>query len=163
VSKVLYVGPVLTGFAIFAVSLSIGLATAVRRLRLEYEADERPSDLVLLTGAVRNPLFLVTIAVLIASPFLADSAGVAVAFATSAVLVAGGVVGARAAVRNRGIEREQLLVASAIGFLATVSVCGVWSMFEVFADAPLISMRVPWTVGIVVLIGSLAVQRRRAS
>ena len=65
--------------------------------------------------------------------------------------------------RAEGVEREQLVVATTMAFLAMAAICGVWSMFEVFADAPLLSMRVPWAVGIVVLVASRAVQRRRAT
>ena len=153
----------LTGTAIFVVALGIGLATSVRQARVAYEPDDRPSDLALLGAIVRDPLFLLAVAVFPVSVVIAGSAGALAAVLASVAIVVIGAVSARGTMRHAGIEREQLLVASSQAFLATAAVCGVWSMFEVFADAPLISMRVPWTVGIVVLVVSLAIQRHRAS
>ena len=153
----------LIGSAIFVVALGLGLVATVRQARIAHEPDDRPSDLALLGAIVRKPMFLVMVAVFPVATAIAGASGGVAGVLASVAIVAGLVVGARDAMQNRGIEREQLLMASAIAFLATAAVCGVWSMFEVFADAPLISMRVPWTVGIVVLVGSLAIQRRRAA
>ena len=153
----------LTGIAIFLFSLGVGLAITVRQSRVEYESDDRPSDLVLLARIGRSPLFLLTIAAVPVAMVLSTSAGVVAAVLVSAVLLVGAAVGARTVLHGSGIERQHLLVATSVAFLAMVATCGVWSMFEVFADAPLISMRVPWTVGIAVLVASLAVQRRRAA
>jgi len=154
---------VLTGFIIFVVTLGIGLVAAVRQRRLAYEPDDRPSDLALLGAIARSPLFLLTVAVFPVSMLVADSSGTAAAVLASVGMLAAGAVGTRAVLRSTGIERQHLLVATSIAFIAMAATCGVWSMFEVFADAPLLSMRVPWTVGIVVLVSSVAIQRRRAA
>jgi hypothetical protein len=142
----------------------VGLATEARRLRADFEPDERPSDVALLGRALRrNPLFPLPAVALLVAVVVADSAGVVAAVMASAAIVAAGATLARDTVRSGGIEREHLLVATSVGFLAVIAMSACWSMFEVFADGPLISMRVPFVVGLLAMIGSLIVLRRRAA
>jgi hypothetical protein len=54
---------------------------------------------------------------------------------------------ARATTKREGVERDVLLRATSFAFFATIFVAAAYGLLEAFADAPRISMWVPWMVG----------------
>jgi len=150
--------------SVLLVALAVLLAAHVRRRGEEYEPDERPTTTRLLLEVLRsNPVAVVLTALYVVVVVVAESTGVLVAAAACAVVVAGSASRAQRVFRNRGIERDQFLMAASITFLVLMTLCGVWAMFEHLAEAPRISMVVPWGVGLVVWIGAETVLRRRAA
>jgi hypothetical protein len=152
------------GATVSLVAIALGLYVAVRQQRTEHEPDDMPSDAALLVELLdgRGMAAFALLAYVIAFVAL-DAAGVLAAGVASVALVANGYLGARAALRRHGLERDQFVMATSTAFLFTTGACGVWTMFEIFADAPRLSMGVPWTIGVVTWLGTSAVLHRRAA
>jgi hypothetical protein len=87
--------------------------------------------------------------------------GPALATIAAIALVASLAWGARSVMRREGIERDALLKATSLAFFVTVLLSGGYALFEVMADAPTISMWVPWSVGMLTWAGAAAVLGKR--
>jgi hypothetical protein len=87
--------------------------------------------------------------------------GPTLAAVAAGALVTSLALGARSVLRREGIEREALLKATSLAFFVTVLLSGAYAFFEVMADAPHLSMWMPWTVGMLTWgIAATMLQRR---
>lgn len=142
----------LAGLATVVAGLALGLVGVLRQTRKEYEVHERPSDRAILGELVRENRIVFLLLAVYLGVFVLFDAGVLAAGVASAMIVLNWYVTARRTLGRTGVA-----------FVATTAVCGVWTMFETFADAPRISMAVPWAVGLVTWIGATVVLRRRVA
>lgn len=88
-------------------------------------------------------------------------AGIAVATVAAGLVIATVVDGARLQRRRDGVERQIFLQSTSLAFFVTVLAAAAYALFEVFVDAPKLSMWLPWGWGMAAWgIGSAVIARR---
>lgn len=127
------------------VGVGLGMSAATAAVRREH-GDPKPSLVATMNVVSRGAaVVFVGMAVYFAAAFIAGGAVVPI-LGGAAMLVS--LAWAPVAVlRREGIEREVLLRATCFGFFVTVLGSAFYAMFESFADAPRVSMWVPYAVG----------------
>lgn len=156
-------------------AILVGFGAGLRRVRREHDDDPRPPSFAALAreSTASSGRMLAYVAGYIVLVFLVAAApgsgprresgglGILVAAAAGALLAATLVDGARFHLRREGVERDVFFQSTSVAFFATV-IAAVWyALFEVFADAPELSMWTVWSFGMLAWAMASAVLRRR--
>jgi hypothetical protein len=144
------------------VGVGLGMSAAAAAVRRE-QADGPKLSLVATVNEVATgaAVVFIAMAVYFAAAFLAG--GTAIPIIGGAAVLAALAWAPRFVLRREGIEREVLLRATSFAFFVTVLSSALYALFESFADAPHLSMWVPYAVGMLTWsIAASVLQHRTA-
>jgi hypothetical protein len=144
------------------VGVGLGMCAATTAVRRQHADGPMPS-LVTTINEIASGAAVVFIgmAVYFAAAFIAG--GTAIPIIGGGALLVSLAWASRVVLRREGIEREVLLRATCFAFFVTVLGSAFYAMFESFADAPHLSMWVPYAVGMVTWsIAATVLQHRTA-
>lgn len=143
------------------VAIAGGLAVSIRRLRrVEYAESERSPTLAELAREAVNGLgryfvymsaYIAFVIVAAAAPDSGERAaqGLRIALAAAAAVALAAAIAdvVRLQWRKEGVERQIFLESTCVAFFVTVVASAAYALFEVMADAPRLTMWLPWSLG----------------